>query len=278
MKAILEKFNRPIDTTLRTVHYKQKQFSVPYHFHDLCELTIIEKGKGKLIVSDMLYNFYPRHISLIASDISHTYVSSADTNLTEWYLLQFSPDILKNIPDFSSVLNLIKNESAGYMFNEKDFNSIKKYFFKIHKAKSIDKFIAFLELLKILIKSKKTHLAMKSEDPNNKDLRIAKIEQYIHQNSERNISLKEIAKHACMSQGGVSRLFSGSKGVSIIAYIKNVRIANACKLISETNDSITQIAFAVGYENLSNFNRQFKEIVGMTPILYRKNIKNLAKI
>ena len=56
-------------------------------------------------------------------------------------------------------------------------------------------------------------------------------------------------------------------------YVKNVRIGIATKLLTETNKTVTQIAYESGYNNLSNFNTYFKQIMLKTPTEYRSNFK-----
>jgi AraC-like DNA-binding protein len=74
---------------------------------------------------------------------------------------------------------------------------------------------------------------------------------------------------AGLSRSSLHRLFRRQTGMTTSAYITQLRIGNACALLVNTDKSISLIADQVGYQNLANFNRQFKKTKGQTPREFR---------
>ncbi|MDQ4139701.1 MAG: AraC family transcriptional regulator, partial [Bacteroidota bacterium] len=93
---------------------------------------------------------------------------------------------------------------------------------------------------------------------------------YIMQNYRKNIPLEEVAEIANMSPTSFSRFFKVKTNKSFSSFITELRIGYACKLLLEDNNTIAQICYESGYNTLSNFNKQFKEMTHKTPYEYKK--------
>jgi transcriptional regulator GlxA family with amidase domain len=79
-----------------------------------------------------------------------------------------------------------------------------------------------------------------------------------------------------LSAAGFSRFFSRHFGKPFVCYLAEIRIGNACRLLMESNLGIAQIAAEVGFNNLANFNRRFRELKGVTPSEYRRMARGRA--
>ena len=87
------------------------------------------------------------------------------------------------------------------------------------------------------------------------------------------ISIQELAEQCAMSVYHFCRVFKAVTGDTTISYINQLRIKNACHLLSNTDTGVAEIAFSCGYRNLSNFNRQFRQMVNCTPGAYRRILR-----
>jgi two-component system response regulator YesN len=94
---------------------------------------------------------------------------------------------------------------------------------------------------------------------------------FMDANYDRAVTLAEIAKASHLSISRLAHIFKEQMGITIIDYLTGVRIERAKQLLLATNQSCTEICFAVGYNNQSYFTRTFKEIVGMTPRQFRRS-------
>ncbi|MBN1411129.1 MAG: helix-turn-helix transcriptional regulator [Spirochaetales bacterium] len=99
---------------------------------------------------------------------------------------------------------------------------------------------------------------------------ITEIIGFLEEHYTRTISLEQIADFAGYSPAYLSRYFRKKTGVCLFAYINKIRIQKACKLLKHTDKTILEIAYSVGYKNISFFNRCFKKIINMSPAEFRK--------
>ena len=107
-----------------------------------------------------------------------------------------------------------------------------------------------------------------------------KIMKYCMENFSSNITLDILAEQLSISKSSVSHIFNNVTGLSLPYYINWLRISAACRLLSKTSQTITSIAYEVGFSTLRNFNRVFTSIMLQTPSEYRnkfKTSKNKAK-
>ncbi len=101
--------------------------------------------------------------------------------------------------------------------------------------------------------------------------------EYIELNYMREITIEQISIYVNFSKSYFMNCFKNIVGISVFEYIIKFRIKKACELICEGQKSITQIAFDCGFNNLSNFNRHYKRILGCTPKEYKNNAASLLK-
>ena len=120
------------------------------------------------------------------------------------------------------------------------------------------------------------YLTLPSSLPNSyaKDQdQINKVYEYVFQNIQDGIRLKDAASLVYMEPSSFCRYFKKKSNKTFMNYVKNVRIGIAAKLLAETDKQITQICYESGYNNLANFNHYFKVIMKKTPSEYRKSFK-----
>lgn len=202
--------------------------------------------------------------------------------------MTFSPPFLKDIEsmvsqqktrDFPDMSELFSSDKISVQNLNRESNLIiHEIFFEIFKEYSRKnpgyqlmiraKFVEFLLLLNRLNAEKNAQGISK-----NKQQVIEKILKYIQENCDTEFRLEEMALQCNMNPSYFCRIFREQAGVPVFQYINQVRIQKACSLLKRTNISIIEIAFSVGYQNLSFFNRCFKRIMRMSPRQYRQMIR-----
>ena len=100
--------------------------------------------------------------------------------------------------------------------------------------------------------------------------RIDRICQYAAENSAKPITLAEAAAAAHLSVPAFTRFFKKSTGKTFIEYLTELRVGSACRLLVETDRSVTDVCFAAGFNNVSTFNRRFMTLKGVTPRKFRR--------
>jgi transcriptional regulator GlxA family with amidase domain len=102
--------------------------------------------------------------------------------------------------------------------------------------------------------------------------RLAYAVKYVQENIHKNLTIRELADKACMSEPNFFRCFKQQYGITPVEYINQQRIHLSMKLLNNTIYSISDICFACGYNNLNYFLKVFKKATGDTPASYRKKI------
>src|SRR5215470_8544426 len=98
---------------------------------------------------------------------------------------------------------------------------------------------------------------------------IWKARKYIEEYSREELSLTKVARVVNMNANYLSENFKQVTGTNFVEYIARTRFANACDLLHNSNARISEIAFAAGFQSLSQFNRVFKRLSGTSPTDYR---------
>jgi len=98
--------------------------------------------------------------------------------------------------------------------------------------------------------------------------------EYVFQNFNTPISAGDVAEKISMNKSAFSRYFKKIHRKSFTRYLNEIRIGYSCKLLIDGNESITSIAYLSGFNNISNFNRQFKLIKGESPSYFLRNYED----
>ena len=141
----------------------------------------------------------------------------------------------------------------------------------ISKLKLIS--VLFLEILKVFSNAKSLPLSSFVYHKKYSDIegkRMRNVFEFTIENSNQKITLEDIASVANMTKNAFCKYFKKRTNKTYIRFLTEIRIENACKLLNSDKDlSINEVAFKSGFNNISNFNRQFKEIKKATPLSYR---------
>ncbi len=106
---------------------------------------------------------------------------------------------------------------------------------------------------------------------------IWKARKFIQQHSDDELSLTKVAKFSSISGNHLSEKFKEVTGINFVDYIARIRVGKACDLLENSNLRISEIAFAVGFQSLSQFNRVFKKLTRKSPTQFRAANKKLTK-
>jgi AraC-like DNA-binding protein len=98
---------------------------------------------------------------------------------------------------------------------------------------------------------------------------IWKARNFIAEHSGDELSLTKVAKAVSISANHLSEKFKQVTGVNFVGYVARTRFEKACRLLHDVDLRISEIAFAVGFQSLSQFNRVFRKLSGKSPSAYR---------
>ncbi|QDT11132.1 helix-turn-helix domain-containing protein [Planctomycetes bacterium K23_9] len=261
-----------------------------WHRHPEVELTYIPQGSGSRIVGDHIGSYGDHDLVLIGSFLPHTWAS--DEYRGERYdrhtaiVLQFHPEFLG--PDFfacgemSEVAILLQRSSRGLFFPANIAATIGQQMTRLVTSSGAARFIGLLSILSELadsgvgqpLASEQLPYFSTSGASDQAESRIQQVCDHISQHlSDPELSHRDLAELANMNASAFSRFFKQSTGRTVSAYINELRIGLACRLLVDRSDAILSICHQAGFGNLSNFNRRFRQLRGMTPSEYRTGFR-----
>ncbi len=115
------------------------------------------------------------------------------------------------------------------------------------------------------------HITYRQNEKAANEERIRPVLSYISQHFAEDLTVDMLAQLIPLSKSYFMYCFKRITGTSIVSYITQIRIKNACEMLLSTDKQVVRIAMECGFDNLSNFNRQFKKNVGCSPLKYRKS-------
>lgn len=280
MKAVLEEISPRESHSFAAFQFSMPRFLCPYHYHPEIELTLIVAGRGQRLVGDHLAPFSPGDLVLMGAELPHSYFHSPGFNEgpkgASSIVIQFRPDLaggLLHSPECRRIFLLLEKSKRGLTFEEKTRARVARLMPELVKAEGPPRLALLLEILHGLSSdSKATPLAGRGFRPVfnvNQAGRIGKICDWLTAHFQEPITLGQAAKKAHLTPAAFSRFFHRATNRPFVRFLNELRVSHACRLLLETDKAIAEIAFESGFENLSNFNRRFRDLKGITPRDFR---------
>lgn len=283
MKPQLLKINKPSGLSFNIFEQSCQFFPTPWHFHPEIEIVWMKSSTGKKYIGTSIEEFGPDDLVIIGSYVPHFYKNDSDfmegksSEMAQSVVIHFTEDFLGNDfflkPENHKVWELLENAKRGIQFRKEFCQQIKPILASLSQLEGMDKLLSFLSILNQM--SKETtikYLNSYTITINNSEesARIKQIFAYMMQNFQHEIHLEQVASLVNMSESAFSRYFKHRTRETFSHILTEIRIEHACKMLQEKDISIADICFESGFQNVSNFNRQFRKMKKMTPLNYRQ--------
>jgi AraC-like DNA-binding protein len=262
---------------------RKKEFTYPIHSHEEFELNFVEHASGvRRIVGDCAEVIDDYDLVLITSpDLEHVWEQNACKSedireITVHFDLDFSEDSIFGRTPFSTMQTMMAEARKGLAF---PLSAIMKVYNQLNSlVQEQDSFYAFTKFLTILYELSRcdgartlaTSSYAKVEEGSD-SRRVLKVKNYISKHYKEDLRLSTLSDIAGMSASAFSRFFKLHTGRNLSDYIIDQRLGHASRMLLESTHSISEIGFACGFNNQSNFNRIFKKKKGCSPSEFREN-------
>ncbi len=258
-------------------------FDYPIHNHPEIEINLVMGMSGKRVVGDSTENYYDQDLVLLGPYLNHKWYGD-DTLLKnnqpyrvitiQFDASQFSTNMMMK-DSFFTIRNLLKESVRGIQYTGKTYEAARHIMIEMTENNGFDNTISFLKLLDVLSKGTErrylSFLEFETSSPKTNNNRSQIAYAYImHHYSDPNFKLKDVADQVQMTENAFSRFFQKHSFRSFSDFLIDLRLGKACKLILESDKTISEICYKSGFNNLANFNRLFKKYRGFTPNEFRK--------
>lgn len=264
-------------TVYEGLHYNESAPEV-FKMHDDFELTALYNCSGKRIVGNSINNFTKQDLFLIGPNLPH--LIKVDEPLgSKAICIHFKRDSFGGEffeqPQTRQIKGLLQRVKLGCSFHGEQVEELMQTMKQLPDLGPFDQMISFLNLLQQMssITQYKT-LCSQGYQPvlkTKEAKRISLIYDYIIDHFDRKLQVEELAALIHVSPSTFYRQFKKSMNKNFSDFVAEVRIGHACKLLIESDDSIAEIAYLSGYQQITHFNRQFKRLTRSTPREFRHN-------
>ena len=258
----------------------KKDFDFPLHFHEEFELNFIQNAAGaKRVIGDHVEEIGDTELVLVGSNLQHGWFTHKCKGKTiEEITIQFHRDLFDDKflqrNQMSFIRTLFQRSSRGVLFSKETALAIMPRIRQLTQKHGFDSVLELMSILHDLSTSRNirtlSDVSFNKETTSYNSRRIEKIMAYVNNNFNQNITLSDAAKLAGMTEVSLSRFFKLRTGKTFVETLNEVRLGNASRMLIETTDSINEIAYKCGFNNMSNFNRIFKKKKDSTPKDFRQ--------
>lgn len=254
------------------------------HFHNYLEIGFCYEGQGRMLLGEEEVRFSGREFSVIPPNYPHTTDSDLGT-VSRWeYLFVDVEGFLRSFLDtpvkadkviqriYSKALFLEENQSPSISAKILKIMNIMRdgEEFYLEEAKGI---LASL-LVEIARLNRRSEEERVEEEKGKLTNMITRVQDFVSYHYMEDIKVEDLAKSCHISETHFRRVFTSYMKMSPLEYINTVRINTACELLQKTDEPVADIAHKCGFTTNSTFNRNFKQLMGVTPVEWRKRPEN----
>jgi AraC-like DNA-binding protein len=285
MKQALQKSRIPENKAFIVKELMAPYFDKNWHFHQEYQLFLVLEGKGTRFIGDQMKPFREYDMVFTGPNLPHLwrndqiYFEKESGLKTHGIVIYFNEgflgDAIYDKEEFESIKILLEKSLRGLEILGGTNLKLRSMMQELVTLSGVDSILKLLQILKVLSESEEcqpiTHSGYTNNNKESEKDRMRKVYEYVMENFSQKILLEEVSALANMTESAFSRYFTSRMNKPFSEFLSDVRISHACKLLHEADLNISEICYECGFNTLSNFNKQFKDRMGVTPLLYKKD-------
>jgi AraC-like DNA-binding protein len=256
-------------------------FDFPLHCHEEFELNFLYHAKGaKRVIGGHMEAIDDLELVLVGPNLQHGWFNHQckSTDIHE-VTVQFHRDLLDEKflqrNQMSFIRNMFQQSLRGILFSQETAEAIRPRIMSLPQKSGFESVLELLSILHKLSTSQDMRILsdisfQATSSVNYNSRRIETIMAYLNNHFEREIALAEVARLVSMSEVAFSRFFRTRTGKTFVDTLNEIRLGHASRMLIDTTQSISEIAYHCGFNNMSNFNRIFKKKKHCTPKEFRE--------
>jgi AraC-like DNA-binding protein len=288
MKVCYEKIPYPDGMSFACLAYEGAGCRNPLHAHPEFELTHFAHARGQWIAGDAMGELHDDFVAMFGAGLPHLFRPDMTRPRPVARVLQFRRDCLGagfwDLPENRAIRGLLERAHRGLLFRGKWGARLCALLAGLIKTAPEKRLPAFLETLEIAAAAPVggrgcrflAGAGYQSALMPGEAMRINKVIDYVNARLCGEIYLADAARVAGLSEAAFSRFFHRTVKKTFTRFLNESRVSRACRRLMETDATVSEIAFACGFGNLSSFNRRFLELRGEPPTAFRRRRQQFA--
>jgi AraC-like DNA-binding protein len=260
----------------------KSKFDFPLHYHEEFELNFIQNAKGaRRVVGDHIEEIDEMELALVGPNLQHAWFThNCKSREIREITIQFHKDLfddkLLRRNQLSFIRTMLEKSLRGILFSKETTQQLAPRICELNQKQGFDSVLELMSILHDLSISRNMRILSDASFNNTEQYtynsrRIEKTLEYMNQNFDKPITLNEVASLANMSDAAFSRFFKQRTGNTFIDSLTEIRLGHASRMLIDTTQSVAEIAYHCGFNNISNFNRIFKKKKSCTPKDFRES-------
>lgn len=249
------------------------------HFHNYYEVGICYEGEGEMTLGNEVKKFGPGCISAIPPSVLHTTNTYGKIARWEWLYFDMSKVMEMVVPD-----DTIIRATARYQLLEKAMLFTPEVYpdrMKVVLSKIFDeannKSYLYQHVIKCMLPALVIEIIRLSKNycpvtrKSGKKIGIEPAIEYVNLHYDSAIKISTLAEVCNMSESHFRKIFGEYMNMKPVDYINYIKVRKSCSLLKSTNLSIGEITAQIGYESQATYIRNFRKIIGKTPLQWKKS-------
>lgn len=289
VKAALHKSAIPDTQIFRVRHLVDPHFDPVWHAHSEYQLFLVLQGSGTRFIGDSITHFGPGELVFTGPHLPHlwrsdeVYFRQGSPLKVEGIVLYLNEHFLgKNIlekTEMAALQKLFGRSLRGLQFYGTVRSRVVGMMEQLLHLNGLASIILLLQILDLLANTQEyaflSSRSYEQEETEPEHDRVNLVYAYVLRNFKNKISLEEMAALLHMTPTSFSRYFTTKTGRPFSRFLAEIRISHACKLLTNTEATVSQVCYECGYSTLSNFNKHFREIMHQNPVQYKREFLSL---
>ncbi len=283
MKAEYRDTGSSTGSSFKTRFFVDKEFPAAWHFHPQYELTYILGSTGIRYVGDSMNNFEHGDLVLVGANLPHCWKTVGNqTENVQCVIVQWDEGLLgnwSNKPEIAHIRSLLRLSLRGVKFKRDKALELEKKLVNLVEQEPFERLLSLLWVLQELATTDEYELLAGPGFTHSLSLqeseRINTLYNFVKENIKTQITLQEAADQVSMGRESFCRFFKKTFNKSFFEFVNEYKINLASKMLIDTDLSVSEIGYSIGYNNLSFFYRQFNKFMNMSPSKYRKQYQRI---
>ncbi len=278
MKLQFEKIEPEAGTSFRVVHVTEGEpCRVFWHYHPEYEIVFMPFGNGQRRVGTNVSRYEAGELVFIGPNLPHLNFSYGKEGQYEEIVVQMREDFMGEAflqkPELMNVKRLFERAHRGLTFGASTKQRVGEWLTQLPGLPPFERFLTLLRVLQHLAEAadaEPLHADGVRFDLNPKEQeRISRVCTYVEQHYTEPIDVRAVADLASLTVPAFCRYFKRMTHLTFTDFVNEYRVNQARRLLHSAR-TVSDVGFAVGFNNLSHFHKTFRAVTGETPSAYRK--------